>query len=176
MKGTVRGVRNGLKTNMRSRWPYITPQFTAGDTVRGSTMVLNCTRVLAAALTVLATTADAHHSLSTAYDNTRQITLTAVVREFHFVNPHPYVIVEATHGGSTGAWRLELDNRVELVEAGMTEATFKAGDRLTVTGPPSRLQANMLYVRELDRPADGFRYDQFSATPRIRRGPPRNVN
>lgn len=116
---------------------------------------------------VLAGSVRAHHSLSTAYESTRRVTLDAVVREFHFVNPHPYVIVDVRLGGSVASWRLELDNRGELIAAGMTEGTFQPGDRLIVAGAPGRREATILYVRELDRPADGFRYEQLSTTPRI---------
>jgi hypothetical protein len=109
---------------------------------------------------------DGHHSL-TEYDSSRSMTLTATVREFHFVNPHPYLIVDARFGPFVNEWRLELDNRFELVEIGMTAETFKRGDEVLVTGPPGRDQKPILYVRALDRPADGFRYEQPDSTPRI---------
>ena len=111
----------------------------------------------------------AHHSL-TEYDGSRRITVNVVVREFHFVNPHPYLVVDAPvsgRGTATQAWRLELDNRFELVNIGMTAKTFDRGDQLTVTGAPGHDGKPILYVRELDRPGDGFRYEQVGNTPRI---------
>ena len=113
-----------------------------------------------------------HHSLAE-YEAARQLTLTVVVREFHFVNPHPYLIADTKVGSLSAAWRLELDNRFELVQIGMTASTFAAGEQLLVTGRPGRDQKPILYVRELDRPADGFRYEQLSSSPRIVR-PPRS--
>jgi hypothetical protein len=113
-----------------------------------------------------------HHSLSE-YDAARELSLTVVVREFHFVNPHPYLIAEARAGSLSSVWRLELDNRFELVQIGMTASTFTPGEQLLVSGRPGRDQKPILYVRELDRPADGFRYEQLSSSPRIVR-PPRN--
>src|SRR5687768_14941063 len=106
-----------------------------------------------------------HHSL-TEYDGSRRVTLDVVVREFHFVNPHPYLIVD----GKTAArqeWRLELDNRFELVGIGMTSRTFARGDQLVVSGAPGRDDKPILYVRQLDRAADGFRYEQVGSSPRI---------
>jgi hypothetical protein len=114
-----------------------------------------------------------HHSLSE-YDAARQLTLTVVVREFHFVNPHPYLIVDAKVSSLSSAWRLELDNRFELVRIGMAAKTFAPGDQLLVSGRPGRDQKPILYVRELDRPADGFRYEQPGSSPRIVR-PPRGA-
>ena len=129
----------------------------------------------AAAIIMSAAPVAAHHSLSE-YDLAGKLTLTVTVREFHFVNPHPYLVAELDVLGrrSLGAggalkqvWRLELDNRFELVEIGMTAKTFTQGDRLLVSGAPGRDQKSILYVRELDRLADGFRYEQPSSTPRI---------
>ena len=123
-------------------------------------------KVLAIALALTNAPLRAHHSL-TEYDIARKVTLDAVVREFHFVNPHPYLLVDARAGGDVRVWRLELDNRHELVEIGMTSDTFSRGDRLVVSGPPGHDQKAILYVRELRRTIDGFRYEQPDSTPRI---------
>ena len=116
---------------------------------------------LAAAL-VLAFSAPlaAHHSIASVYDRDKRTTLTAVVKQWRFVNPHPSIVVEVTTPGSPPrTLTLEMDNRWELAELGLTENTLKPGDRIEVTGDPSRREANMLYVRTLRRPTDGFRYD-----------------
>src|SRR5262245_23698005 len=112
-----------------------------------------------------------HHSIAGVYDTARQVTIEGAVTEFHFVNPHPYVIVEVKASeGMTQRWKLEMDNLSELVEVGMTNQTFKRGDRVTVTGSPIRPpQSQALYIRKLDRPSDGFQYEQVGSSPRIRR-------
>jgi uncharacterized protein DUF6152 len=110
----------------------------------------------------------AHHSLSE-YDVSRKLTLNVTVREFRFVNPHPFLLVESRVGSLASVWRLELDNRFELIEIGMTSNTFTSGDRLLVTGSPGQNENPILYVRELERPSDGFRYEQVGSTPRIAR-------
>lgn len=125
---------------------------------RGTTMLL---------MVLAASTAGAHHSLTTVYDNTRRVSMSAVVVEFQFVHPHPYLTVDGDVGGATARWRLDLDNRAELETAGMDARTFRPGDRLTAVGAPGRQQPLILYVRELERPADGLRYEQFTPTPRL---------
>jgi hypothetical protein len=111
----------------------------------------------------------AHHAISTVYDTSRRVTITTVVRELHFVNPHPFVLGEVrTPDGTTESWRLEMDNQRELVEIGFTPRTLAPGDTLVVTGSPARRDARSLYVRRLDRPSDGFWYEQAGTTPRIR--------
>ena len=124
--------------------------------------------LLTAVVVAMVTPVQAHHSL-TEYDVARKLTLNVTVREFRFVNPHPFLLVESRAGALASAWRLELDNRFELVEIGMNSNTFTRGDRLLVTGSPGHDQKPILYVRELDRPADGFRYEQVGSTPRIGR-------
>jgi hypothetical protein len=92
-----------------------------------------------------------------------------VVAQFHFINPHPFVTIDVKNdSGRTQQWRLEMDNRFELSEIGMTAETLKPGDRVVVSGSPARSQSQSLYIRRLDRPADGFWYEQVGSSPRIR--------
>jgi len=106
-----------------------------------------------------------HHSIAGVYDSSRQVSLEGVVAEFHFVNPHPFLIVEVNNE----LWKLEMDNLSELVEVGMTKETLKSGDRVVVSGSPARsIPLRGLYIRKLDRPSDGFRYEQVGTRPRVR--------
>ena len=110
----------------------------------------------------------AHHSIAAIYDSSRPRTLEGVVTQFAFVHPHPFIVMEVREGKEAPqSWRLEMDNRFELADIGMTAETFKAGDRLVVSGSPGRAQPLMLYVRKLERPRDGFEYEQAGASPRI---------
>ena len=111
--------------------------------------------------------AEAHHSIAGMYDEGHPITIDGLVSEFHFVNPHPFVLLQVKDSsGRDQTWKLELDNRWELVEAGMSATTLKAGDRLTVSGGPAWKQPNAMYVRRMQR-ADGFRYEQVGFSPKV---------
>ena len=110
----------------------------------------------------------AHHSIAGVYDSNQQVTVEGIVTRFNFVNPHPFVTVDVRDSrGAAQQWRLEMDNRSELAEVGVTSETLKPGDRVIVSGNPARAQSQSLYVRRLDRPADGFRYEQVGSSPRI---------
>jgi hypothetical protein len=111
-------------------------------------------------------TAQGHHSIAAAYDRARPVKLDAVVVEFAMVQPHPFVIVEVKSGGDAVRWRGELDNRHELVAIGMTADSLKPGDRVILSGNAGRTQPQSLYVYRLDRPADGFWYEQVGMSPR----------
>lgn len=113
--------------------------------------------------------AHAHHSIAGVYDSGRQVQLEGVVAVFHFVNPHPFVEIDVPDGqGKAQRWRLEMDNRFELTAVGMTAGTLSAGDRVTVTGSAARDGSRAAYVRQLQRPADGFLYEQVGSRPRVK--------
>jgi hypothetical protein len=115
--------------------------------------------VFATALAVhMVATAQAHHSISNVYDFRERVTLDAVVAQFEFVNPHPFVTVDVKESGKEGRWRLEMDNRHELAALGFETGTLKPGDRIVVIVNPGRTQKRSAYVRRLERPADGFTY------------------
>jgi Family of unknown function (DUF6152) len=112
----------------------------------------------------------AHHSIAAVYDGSKQVKVEGVVTRFQFTNPHPILIVDVSDvGGKTEEWRLEMDNRSELAAVGVTAETLKPGDRIVVSGSLARSQPNGLYIRRLDRPADGFWYEQVGSSPRVRK-------
>jgi hypothetical protein len=126
--------------------------------------------IVAVALALQGAPVAAHHSIAAVYDSARQQRLEGVVAEFQFVNPHPFVIVAVGADGAEESWRLEMDNRFELQSIGMTGETLQPGDRVVVTGSLGRTEPRTLYIRRLDRPADGFRYEQVGSRPRIDAG------
>ena len=104
------------------------------------------------------------------YDQSRRVTLDGTIAQFQFVNPHPFVMVDVKDAsGGTQSWKAELDNRWELEDVGVAPTTFKAGDRVVVTGSPGRDRALLMYVWRLERPADGFLYEQVGTSPRVSR-------
>jgi hypothetical protein len=124
--------------------------------------------VLAVLVGVAGVSGQAHHSISSIYDSSRQVTLDGTVSQFQLINPHPILIVDVKDaGGSVQPWRGEMDNRSELVAIGVTANTFAPGERVVVKGSLNRTQSQSLYVLRLDRPADGFWYEQVGSSPRI---------
>ena len=123
---------------------------------------------LAAGLAILAATPQAHHAIAAIYDSSKQMTLEGVVAEFQFISPHPIVVIEVVgRGGDRESWRLEMDNRGELSAVGMRADTLKKGDRVVVRGGVARDQSRALYIRRLERPADGFWYEQAGSSPKV---------
>ncbi|MBI4885667.1 MAG: hypothetical protein HY824_01110 [Acidobacteria bacterium] len=131
------------------------------------------TRAFAALAVLLALTvpAGAHHSIAGTYNTSREVTVEGVVSQFHWVQPHPFVVVDVRRGGAVEQWSLEFDNRSELLAVGFTESTLKPGDRIIVAGSPAHRDGQHLYVQRLDRPADGFGLEQVGNSPRLRARP-----
>ena len=119
---------------------------------------------VAAALIFGGAVAQAHHSVAGAYDRTREATIDSVISEFRFVSPHPMVTVTESDGQ---LWRFELDNLREFSALGFTASDLKVGDRIVVRGWLARREANQLYVMYLERPADGFGFEQVGNRPRL---------
>ena len=110
----------------------------------------------------------AHHSVPAIYDIRRDVSIAGSIVQFEFVNPHPFLIVDVRGSGGTERWTLEMDNRSELTEAGFTPTTLRPGDQVSIAGNPAWREARHLYITRLDRPADGFAYQQVNNRPVIR--------
>lgn len=82
--------------------------------------------------------ANAHHSFSAVYDGTRVVTVTGVVTQFKFVNPHAMMTMDVgDESGKVTEWIVEFAGRLNLSEVGWTADSIKAKERVTVTGNPS---------------------------------------
>ena len=91
----------------------------------------------------------AHHGSAISYDLSKQVTLTGVVTEWIWKNPHCFVMFDVTgEQGKAVTWGAEthpttflVRNEVKGVPVPMSATSLKAGDRVTVTLFPSRVGA-----------------------------------
>ena len=90
------------------------------------------------ALVVSIRLAGAHHSFSAVYDGKRNVTITGVVTQFRFVNPHALMTLEVTDkDGKIVTWVVEFAGRLNLSEIGWSAESIRSGEKLTVTGNPT---------------------------------------
>ena len=83
-------------------------------------------------------TALAHHS-PIVFDRTKQVTLTGVVTEFRWGNPHSWIHIDvADKDGKVGNWAVEMDPASHLAREGWKSSTLKPGDKISVTVFPLR--------------------------------------
>ena len=122
---------------------------------------------LAAVFLSVTAEAGAHHSISAVYDSGQRVVLEGTVLEFHLVNPHAFVTIRVESNERVETWKLEMDNRYELVDVGVTPETLKPGDRVIVRASRARDGSRSAYLLRLDRRNDGFWYEQVGTSPRI---------
>jgi predicted component of type VI protein secretion system len=91
-----------------------------------------------AGLLLLASPAHSHHS-NVAYEVTKVITITGVVKEFRWVNPHTWLhlMVDEANGGKV-EWQVEGRAPGVLLRAGWTKASLKPGEKVTVDMSPAK--------------------------------------
>ena len=79
---------------------------------------------------ILLSTLLVHHSTAP-FDMEHATTVTGVVAEFHWINPHSYIVLQ---GADDHRWLIEIESPNALRRAGWTKDTLKPGDRISCTG------------------------------------------
>jgi hypothetical protein len=114
--------------------------------------------IVAALLLSSMAAAFAHHSFSAVYNQKETIKLEGKLVQISIRNPHSFVSVEAPDTeGKVQRWSGEWGGAAQLAGQGVDQNTLKVGDRIVVTGSPSRAPGEYrVLVRTIDRPRDGF--------------------
>jgi len=87
----------------------------------------------------------AHHGTGVAYQPDKLITVKGTVTEWIWANPHCGLLFDVTDDqGNLAHWGAELGNPHLLSSAGLGRDTLKPGDKITVTGHPSKSGAARL--------------------------------
>jgi hypothetical protein len=104
---------------------------------------------IGAALPVLAF---GHHSFAVFFDSQKSISLTGVVTEYKFVNPHGLIVMEIKNAdGAVEQWKIETNSPSILRRRGWAPDTLKAGETITVEGWPGRNDAHYARLRAAKR-------------------------
>jgi hypothetical protein len=103
--------------------------------------ILGVAAAMAAALTLSAVSAIAHHSNAPFYDTSKKIEMQGKIMKFVFMNPHAFLYVDAVDGsGTTIQWQVELGAPISLRRTGWTPDTMKIGTEIKVSGSPSKAE------------------------------------
>ena len=109
--------------------------------------------VVMLAFLALSARASAHHSFAAFYFEDQSVSIEGVVTEFHYVNPHAWVYISAREGTVGAEW----SNPARLAQAQIGKDTLKPGDRVVITGSPSRdVQDYKIHLKGIVRPSDGW--------------------
>ena len=93
---------------------------------------------LAVALAATASPMMAHHA-GTAYDSEHPITLTGIVTGYQLVSPHTQILFDVKDDkGNVTSWVALAGPPQRMYRNGWRADSLKAGDKVTVTGAPSK--------------------------------------
>jgi hypothetical protein len=100
----------------------------------------------------------AHHSFAATYDQSKTVTIEGKVAQFLIRSPHSFLHVLAKdENGQMQRWAIEWQGAAQLVDAGITKDTLKAGDPVIVTGNPGRAaEDHRIRMVTIKRTTDGF--------------------
>ncbi len=97
----------------------------------------------------------AHHS-RTGYEDERTITLTGIVTEFRWRNPHTFLVWTVTDGdGNEVEWAGEMLSIQTVTSWGLTRNSFQPGDEVTVTAFPATRGTPRSIIQKVVMTADG---------------------
>ena len=89
----------------------------------------------------LAPSITAHHGTAASYDQDKFITVTGVVTEFRWKNPHSSLHLDVTdENGKVSEYAIELASPALMARqgTGWTRRTFKVGDKVTFRVHPAK--------------------------------------
>ena len=118
------------------------------------------TLLLAAALTLTASSAWTHHSVSGQFDTSKRLTLTGVITKIDWQNPHIYIFLDGKDdAGVAGQWALETLPTAMMRRANLTkdDVAGKSGDIVTITANPARDGRKNAWILRITYP-DGHYY------------------
>jgi hypothetical protein len=122
---------------------------------------------LALVLTVAGRAAYAHHSVGGEFNQHKKLTLTGVVSQVDWANPHIYIHLRVKEqNGSIADWRLETVPVAMMRKAGLTKAMLIGNSqRATVDAYPARDGTPHLGYMLMITYADGHHYQFAPDTP-----------
>jgi hypothetical protein len=83
----------------------------------------------------------AHHSFAM-FDQSKQVTLKGVIREFQWTNPHAFIHIAVVGSGGETVWQIELNSPNNLKRQGWKATSLKAGDNVTLVLNPLKDGSN----------------------------------
>ena len=106
----------------------------------------------------------AHHS-GAMFDDKKEVTLSGVVKEFQYTNPHSWLLIDVKEkDGKVTTWGFEAEGPSTLLRAGIRRGDFAPGTPVTITGHPMKdgrpaaawVKATRMTDKKEFNPAAGF--------------------
>ena len=86
----------------------------------------------------ISTPISAHHSAEM-FNSDETITLIGTVKEFRYINPHSWLIVDIENDdGTITTWGFEGEGPQDMMHGGVRKNDLPPGEKITITGNPMR--------------------------------------
>jgi hypothetical protein len=89
----------------------------------------------------------AHHEILAKFDDTKTSTITGVISDVDWKNPHVHVFVNVKKGNDAENWAVELESILDLTRNGWNEETVHPGDQVTVNGILARNGSRQIWSK-----------------------------
>jgi hypothetical protein len=103
----------------------------------------------------------AHHAFAAEYDENRLVTVSGIVTDFKWTNPHAWLYVD----GTDESWRFEMGSPGGLLHRGWKKTELKKGDQVTVDGFAAKDGSNVANARTVTLPDGRKLFGGFQSTP-----------
>lgn len=118
------------------------------------------------ALLFAAMRVSAHHAFTAEYDESKIVTISGVVTDFKWTNPHAWLYVEGKDdSGRVNSWGFEMGSPNGLVNRGWKRTDLKKGDPITVDGYRAKNGSNVANARTVTMPDGRKLFGGFQTTP-----------
>jgi hypothetical protein len=107
---------------------------------------------------ILTVPLQAHHSYGATYRENQTVTIEGQLAQLLFRNPHSFVhLMVREKDGTVVRYAVEWGGALQLDGQGVGRDKLKIGDRLVISGNPSRNKKDhLIRMLTLHRPKDGF--------------------
>ena len=102
----------------------------------------------------------AHHPFAESYLENRQVTVSGVVAQWHYREPHSFMYIVVNGADGTGErWIVEAPGAALWRRSGVDMSTIRPGDRVVIVGSPGRIAAERrVRLKRISRPKDGWHW------------------
>jgi hypothetical protein len=110
--------------------------------------------IVAILLALLSTSTVAHHSLTVEFDITRTVTVTGLVTDMKWTNPHCWLSLDVKDAqGRVTKWQIEFSSPNALYRRGWRRSDLPPNITVTVVGYPSRdTSSNVMTANDVKLP------------------------
>ncbi len=105
-----------------------------------------CMYVSIVVLVLLAGPGQTHHSVPVNYEVGTEISVTGIIKETLFRNPHSAIVLLVSKpDGRVEEWLAEMNSKNSMIRRGFSIDQFIAGESLTVTGWKGRRERTVYF-------------------------------